>query len=1163
MNPEPNWIRTFHPLFRLCLIGFLASTISVASPANLMWTTTNGSITDGGGTWNQGVASLPSGAPWYNGTSYGVTFNSGDDVTFGGGASGAGGTITNAAVSPGNITFVTNANPATVYTIGVANTANAITMSGGNITNNAPGNTTFNAPLNGSFAYFSPAAHQLQLLADGNQTPADTVTVSSGFIQLGANSGHGSWGSATLINNNSISWRRFGNFTNSNAMSGSGRMQYQLNSSVCTLTAPQTHTGYTMLTPTSGTAGNSTLLMGGNNLLSPNSDFIIQQNASPANSMVLDFNGFNQTMASISDVNGTLTGSVITNSSATFSTLTLRGNNLTKSFNGLIAGKLGLTLNGTNSTLTLSNANTYTGSTTINAGTLALGGNGSIAGTPLINVTGPGALVVNNVLSLTGTLNINGGTVQANAISAGGGSMINLNAGTLILTNTAGTPAAPLTALNLINGTVHMNVNGSSIVTNIVATTVTSSGTTTIVIDSLANVTTNVTFPLVSYTGTDPYWNLSLALPVDVPAGFSGRLVDDTTNHAIDLTISSGPINLAVGWTNYTGQSVGSNSFGINCFGAYNYYFSSTSAYVPAYSNAVHYMKPGFIRVWAGYSMITNDTQASYAWDFGKIDRLYSLAATLSDNLMINTMPWPPYLENTNIHQLWPTNYGTYAAFVGQLINHLKTQPYYGKIKYFEILNEADLYYMGSSSDMAELGKIYSQVAGTIRTNVASTIKIGGPAFDHVLWGNAPSFLQQAQNQLDFVSYHWYQYGDTSYKTNTADNGASNAWSAAQSVGSVTAQVKGMVAANFTNTVMAANLEYFLDEYNISGVWQPTTDPNMTNHVGMIYDALTMIASVQAGVSGSAPWNDVNDGFGKFANFTSPTDWPIRPSAYVQRFFNESLQGSVVQATSGNPKAVDICAVANQNSGSIALVNRSETNQNIQLTFRGWSGNPAPGATVSAKSVTAYLATWSTNYTTVYLTNLASGYLLPSNSVTVLTFQLGFPPFISQSPSDQTVISGGNATFGVTATGTPPLSYQWRAGTNGNYVNLNNGGGISGSATVALTNRTVSTATATNYVVVITNLYGSVTSSVATLTVLLPSPPKLAVPALSGTSFIIAGTNGTANATYYLLASTNVALPLTNWTRLETNIMDAQGEFAITNGVDYHQPQLFYRLELP
>jgi len=36
---------------------------SVATHANLKWTTASGSITDGAGTWNQGVASLPSGAP--------------------------------------------------------------------------------------------------------------------------------------------------------------------------------------------------------------------------------------------------------------------------------------------------------------------------------------------------------------------------------------------------------------------------------------------------------------------------------------------------------------------------------------------------------------------------------------------------------------------------------------------------------------------------------------------------------------------------------------------------------------------------------------------------------------------------------------------------------------------------------------------------------------------------------------------------------------------------------------------------------------------------------------------------------------------------------------------------------------------------------------------
>jgi hypothetical protein len=62
---------------------------------------------------------------------------------------------------------------------------------------------------------------------------------------------------------------------------------------------------------------------------------------------------------------------------------------------------------------------------------------------------------------------------------------------------------------------------------------------------------------------------------------------------------------------------------------------------------------------------------------------------------------------------------------------------------------------------------------------------------------------------------------------------------------------------------------------------------------------------------------------------------------------------------------------------------------------------------------------------------------------------------------------------------------------------------------------------------------------------------------------IIAGTNGTANATYYLLATTDLALPLTNWTPMATNVLDAQGNFVVTNGLNPKQSRQFYRLLLP
>jgi hypothetical protein len=162
-----------------------------------------------------------------------------------------------------------------------------------------------------------------------------------------------------------------------------------------------------------------------------------------------------------------------------------------------------------------------------------------------VTINGTGTLTANNVVmaillgtggSSTGTLNITNGTLAVGTLAVGTGtSIINLNGGTFIVTNTAGTPAAPLTALNLTGGNLQLNVNGSSIVTNIVATAVHASGTTTITIGSVANVTGTTNFPLISYTGTDPFAGLSLA---PLPSGFTGNLSDNASNRRIDLSVT-------------------------------------------------------------------------------------------------------------------------------------------------------------------------------------------------------------------------------------------------------------------------------------------------------------------------------------------------------------------------------------------------------------------------------------------------------------------------------------------------------------------------------------------------------------------------------------------------------------------------------------------------
>ncbi|HEV2437505.1 MAG TPA: SBBP repeat-containing protein [Verrucomicrobiae bacterium] len=109
------------------------------------------------------------------------------------------------------------------------------------------------------------------------------------------------------------------------------------------------------------------------------------------------------------------------------------------------------------------------------------------------------------------------------------------------------------------------------------------------------------------------------------------------------------------------------------------------------------------------------------------------------------------------------------------------------------------------------------------------------------------------------------------------------------------------------------------------------------------------------------------------------------------------------------------------------------------------------------------------------------------------------PVEITNQPTNQVVSAGTSSFFGVSSaslvvgvTGTPPLSYQWQfQGTNLVWTNLVNGGTnllgggrhISGATNAILTISCPETNDSGNYQVIITNYAGSVTSSVATLTV--------------------------------------------------------------------------------
>ena len=143
-------------------------------------------------------------------------------------------------------------------------------------------------------------------------------------------------------------------------------------------------------------------------------------------------------------------------------------------------------------------------------------------------------------------------------------------------------------------------------------------------------------------------------------------------------------------------------------------------------------------------------------------------------------------------------------------------------------------------------------------------------------------------------------------------------------------------------------------------------------------------------------------------------------------------------------------------------------------------------------------------------------------------------PAISLPPVSRTNLAGTLASFSVLAAGTPPLGYQWRKG----GVTLNEGGNVFGTYTQSLLLSNVSGADAGGYSVVVSNVFGSVTSQVAILSVpdpFITTQPLSRTNDAGSTAVFDVTTVGTAPLSYQwrkngapLTAATAASLTLTN-----------------------------------
>jgi autotransporter-associated beta strand protein len=375
-----------------------------------------------------------------------------------------------------------------------------------------PGGTSTNAPTTGL----------LNVVTNSNATVASTLTFTTSVSESYGNTADagGTGGTAPA-----------GYITGNLSLVKLGAATFTLGPAPST--NPNSYTGST-------TIGNGTFALGAAGAL-PSGTTVnfgatsITSGTGSATAGTLDLHGFAQTIAGLSVVAGSSTGSQVINSvSATAGSLTVSvPSGTTDTFSGSLGGtgstnNFSLTQSGTG-TLTLTGGNTYTGTTTISAGSLlaANGSSGSATGSGAVSVTGTGTLGEGTSGgTIAGPATATGGTLQGNSNSSAPltfGSTVTLTPSSgasfqfilnapnqqlnVPMISAAGTLSVPgNTAINLVNG-------GAEAIG---------------------------TYYLIGYgsAGNDPAADLVLGTE---PSGFNYALVDNTSSEVIDLSVTAVP----------------------------------------------------------------------------------------------------------------------------------------------------------------------------------------------------------------------------------------------------------------------------------------------------------------------------------------------------------------------------------------------------------------------------------------------------------------------------------------------------------------------------------------------------------------------------------------------------------------------------------------------
>jgi hypothetical protein len=396
-----------------------------------------------------------------------------------------------------------------------------------------------------------------------------------------------------------------------------------------------------------------------------------------------------------------------------------------------------------------------------------------------------------------------------------------------------------------------------------------------------------------------------------------------------------------------------------------------------------------------------------------------------------------------------------------------------------------------------KVGRVTSNpVSLHVRVRVAPSITTQ-PANQTVTAGQTATFTVVASGTAP-LSYQWLKNGanvagatSSSYATpatTAADGGSTFNVVVSNTAGTATSNAA-------TLTVNAAPVAPAI-----------TTQPaNQTVTAGQTA-TFTVVASGTAPLSYQWQKNGANIAGATSFSYTTPATTSFDNGAQLTALVSNTVGSVTSNAASLTVNAAPVAPSITTQPASQAVTAGQTATFNVAATGTAplsyqWRKN---GVAISGATSSAYTTPVTANSDngaqfTVLVSNTAGS--ATSNAVTLTVNAAPVPPSITAQPTSQTVTAGQTAAFNVVATGTAPLSYQWRK----------SGVTISGATSASYTTpATSSSDNGAQFTVLVSNIVGNVTSNAATLTVnAAPVAPAITTQPTSQT--VTAGQTATFN----------------------------------------------------